>query len=121
MRHTSNAEGFAVIAYCFMPDHLHALVEGTTETADFREFVRIFKQRSSFHLKRATGIELWQRGYFERVLRAEEDTFAVATYLLGNPVRAGMVTSPADYPFLGSLTMSVRDLLESVQTSGRRT
>ena len=121
MRHTAKAEGFAVIAYCFMPDHLHALVEGITEVADLREFLRIFKQRSSFYSKRATGIELWQRGYFERVLREEEDTFAVARYLLGNPVRSGLVESPGEYPFLGSLTMSVRALLESVQAGGRRT
>jgi len=121
IRHTSEAERFAVIAYCFMPDHLHALVEGTNETADFRAFVRLFKQRSSFHSKCATGGGLWQRGYFERVLRAEEDTFAVARYLLCNPVRAGLVESPEEYPFLGSLTMSVSDLLESVQARGRRT
>src|SRR5882672_11395646 len=43
---------FAVIAYCFMPDHVHALIEGQHPTADFREFVRIFKQRSSFEWKR---------------------------------------------------------------------
>jgi len=60
-------------------------------------------------------------GYVERVLRAEEDTFAVARYLLGNPVRSGLVESPEEFPFLGSLTMGVHDILESVQASDRRT
>ncbi len=36
-----------------------------------------------------------------------------ARYLLANPLRAGMVESVEEYPFLGSLTMSVRELLYS--------
>jgi REP-associated tyrosine transposase len=104
----------AVIAYCFMPDHLHLLVEGTDPASTLTEFVRVFKQRSSFHWKRAYGSELWQRSYFERVLRNHESSIDAARYVLANPLRAGMVDSVEDYPFLGSLTMSVRELLYSV-------
>jgi putative transposase len=110
-------EQFAVIAYCFMPDHLHLLVEGVTQDASLPRFVRTFKQRAGFHWKSAFGSELWQRSYFERVLRTEESTIEVARYVLGNPLRAGMVDSVEQYPFLGSLTMSVRDLLYSVSRS----
>jgi hypothetical protein len=31
---------------------------------------------------------LWQEGYFDRVLREEDDVFDVARYVLKNPVRA---------------------------------
>jgi REP element-mobilizing transposase RayT len=97
-----------------MPDHLHVLVEGTTPAACLLDFMRVFKQRSSFHWRQTYGRELWQRSYFEHVLRDDEDTFAVGRYVLENPVRAGMVKSPLEYPFLGSFTMDVRDLLYSV-------
>ena len=107
-------ERVAVIAYCFMPDHLHLLVEGTDPASHLTEFVRVFKQRSSFHWKKLSGSELWQRGYFERVLRGDESSIDVARYILRNPLRAGIVESVEDYPFLGSLTMSVRALLDSV-------
>ena len=30
---------FAVIAYCFMPDHLHLLIEGTAPTSDCKRFI----------------------------------------------------------------------------------
>ena len=120
-RRTNNDRMFAGIAYCFMPDHFHALLQGTRDDSDFKEFVRIFKQRSAFRWKRRTGTELWQRGYFDRVLRADEDVVTVARYLLNNPVRAGLVGCPQDYPFLGSLTTDVRDLLDSVQITERRT
>jgi|SRR6185503_3450783 len=112
---TADDQHFLVIAYCFMPDHVHMLVEGNHPAADFREFVRIFKQRSSFAWKRTNGTALWQRSYFEHVLRDDEDTIGVAKYVLENPVRGNLVRRPEDYPYLGSMTMEVRHLLYSVQ------
>jgi len=112
---TADAERFSVIAYCLMPDHIHVLVEGTHPAADFREFVRVFKQRSAFHWKRENASTLWQRSYFEHVLRDEEDTVGVARYILENPVRAGFVERPEAYPYLGSMTVGVEKLLYSVQ------
>ena len=97
-----------------MPDHFHALLEGTTDGSDLRECVRQFKQRSSCAWKHAHGTALWQRGYWERVLRSDEHTITVARYILDNPVRARLVKAPEAYPFSGSLTMSVRDLLQSM-------
>ena len=84
---TAATHRFAIFAYCFMPDHLHALVGGEHETADFREYVRLFKQRTAFEWKRRHGGALWQRGYFDHVLRDEEDVLGVARYILENPVR----------------------------------
>jgi putative transposase len=112
---TADARAFAVVAYCFMPDHLHVLVEGADVRSDFREFVRVFKQRSGFVWKQRHGDTLWQRSYFERVLRRDENTVTVARYILANPVRAGLVERAEDYPFLGSGMLTLRDLLYSVQ------
>ena len=33
---TADIEQFTVIAYCFMPDHLHVLVEGTSDSCETR-------------------------------------------------------------------------------------
>jgi hypothetical protein len=49
------------------------------------------------------------------VLRDDEGTIGVAKYIVENPVRAGLVERPEDYPYLGSLTVTVRELLYSVQ------
>ena len=98
-----------------MPDHLHLLVEGTTPDADFLEFMRTFKQRSSFHWKRSFGGELWQRSYYEHVLRDDEDTVTIARYVLANPLRAGLVEDPLRYPFMGSFVYELRELLDSLR------
>jgi putative transposase len=112
---TADMERFCVIAYCVMPDHIHVLIEGTHEASDFKQFARIFKQQSAFRWKRATGQMLWERSYFDRVLRDHEDTMSVVRYIIDNPVRAGLVAYAEDYPYLGSTSVSVRNLLYSVQ------
>ena len=86
---SASRSGFAVIAYCFMPDHLHLLVEGTDDHAALNEFARVFKQCSAYHWKSAFGSQLWQRSYFEHVLREGESPVKAARYILANPLRAG--------------------------------
>jgi putative transposase len=112
---TASEFEFAVLAYCFMPDHLHTLLEGQAERADFRLYMHAFKQRSAFNWKRAYGRPLWERSYFEHVLRDDESATTVARYIVDNPVRAGLIASPADYPFSGSGILKMEDLVESVR------
>jgi REP-associated tyrosine transposase len=93
------AREFAVLAYIFMPDHLHLLVEGQTAEADFRAFMRYLRRRTALAYRRLTLGELWQDGYYERVLRQDQATSLVITYMLENPVRAGLVSNAVDYPY----------------------
>jgi len=44
-----------VIAYCFIPDHLHLLVEGKSERPDARKFAHVFRQTSGFHFRAGCG------------------------------------------------------------------
>ena len=111
----SREQAFAVITYCFMPDHVHLLVEGERDDADLKRFTKCAKQYSGFYFRQATGRFLWQRYSFERVLRSDEATPAVAGYTIANPVRAGLVRCPADYPFWGSFVYTREQLLEYVQ------
>src|SRR5262245_30324966 len=107
-------EAFVVLAYCFMSDHVHLLVDGTSDASDCRRFIKSAKQYSGYHFERETKRKLWQRYGFERVLRDEDSTLVVARYILNNPVRAGLVGDPRDYPYLGSEKFSVGEILEAV-------
>jgi REP-associated tyrosine transposase len=111
----SREQAFAVIAYCFMPDHVHLLVAGERDDADLKRFMKYAKQYSGFNFRQLTGLFLWQRYGYERVLRNEETTPAVARYTIANPVRAGIVRAPADDPFWGSLVYTREALLEYIQ------
>lgn len=81
----------ALTAYCYMPDHVHLLVEGESEDSDCREFISRAKQYSGFHCQAMFGQRLWQRYGFERTLRSEEAAVSVARYILENPVRAEQI------------------------------
>jgi REP element-mobilizing transposase RayT len=50
---------FAVHAYCVMPDHFHALMEGVAPESDLLLFVQNFKQASSLDYSKGKGIPLW--------------------------------------------------------------
>jgi putative transposase len=113
-RKTAFAEAFAISAYGFMPDHVHLLVEGTRDNSDLRRFAKLSKQRSgAAHALTGAG-RLWQEGYYEHVLREEDDERAIARYILENPVRAEMVASPLEYPYLGSDVRPLAQILEHV-------
>ena len=114
-RHTSTLDRFAILAYCLMPDHAHLLCEGLSGESDFKHFAKMAKQRSGGLFARTQHAPLWQGGYYERVLREEDDVRALARYIVNNPVRAGLVESPEAYPFVGSDVWSLTDLLESLQ------
>ena len=104
---------FAVIAYCFMPDHLHLLVEGTSDDSDGRRFIKAFKQYSGYYYGKTGRGTLWQRYGFEHVLRDDEATVEVVKYIVRNPVRAGLAASVEEYPFVGSLAYELKDLINS--------
>ena len=96
---TAAERSFSILAYCFMPDHWHGLVEGTRPDADFRAFMKCFRQRAAVSCPAESCNRLWQPGYFERALRVEEATPDVMAYILDNPVRAGLVERRKDHPY----------------------
>jgi putative transposase len=87
---TADAEHVEIIVYCFMLDHVHILAEGCRESADIREFARMFRQQSGYTFRRLWRVRLWQEGYYDRVLRSSDDTIEIARYIIANPVRAGL-------------------------------
>jgi putative transposase len=111
---------FAILAYCYMPDHLHLLAEGLSDEANLRSFVSLAKQHSAFCTRHRVKPRLWQKGYFERVLREEDDLFNVARYVVQNPVRAGLVRFPDDYAFIGSTILTKEQLTESCMWNPER-
>ena len=95
-----------------MSDHLHLLVEGQSDDADLIAFARDIKQRVAYRQLRTRRERVWQKGYYERVLRDDEATLTVARYILANPVRKGLVREPRDYAFSGSAVWTWEQLLE---------
>jgi len=95
---------FAIHAFCVMPDHFHALVEGIAPGCDLRLFVRILKRATSLEYSRGSGIPLWQKKFYDHIIRPKDSAEAVSWYIWMNPVRKGLCTQPTQYSYSGSFT-----------------
>ena len=106
----SAATDACVYAYCLMPDHVHILISPGANDSLIR-FVQRFKSRAA-RISRQLGKEgkLWQRGFYDHILRSEETVEVVARYILGNPVRKGLARSTVEYPFSGSFVFDKAEL-----------
>ncbi len=114
----SRGEGFAILAYCFMPDHVHLLVEGLRHDSDARKFIIKSKQCSAHAYAQTFGARLWQPFGYEHVLRDEEKAQVVARYILENPVRGGLAKTVLGYPFSGSEVYDVKELVATLPERG---
>src|SRR3954470_7363593 len=63
LRRSATRHAFALLAYCFMPDHVHLVVYGTSLHSDLPAFVLHFKQQTGFDYSKRMGHRLWQAGY----------------------------------------------------------
>lgn len=115
LKNACETEGFALEAYCFMPDHVHLLARADVES-DLVRLVHRLKQQTGwwFRNRYVTGglkasptspaerPSLWQTSYYDHVLRQDEDMRDVIRYMLENPIRAGLAASAGEHPYAWS-------------------
>jgi REP element-mobilizing transposase RayT len=87
------------LAWVVMPDHLHWMIR-LNEYWPLYRVVKALKARSAHtinrHICRQGG--LWQRAYYDRAVRKNEDIRQIARYIIANPLRAGLVRDIGSYP-----------------------
>jgi len=106
LRETARRHAFVVHAYCLMPDHLHALVEGRDVSSNCLNFVGHFKRQTTVLFRQASPCaSLWQKKFYDHILRGRDPLPSVAAYIWMNPVRQGIVSKPEDYPYSGSFVV----------------
>jgi len=99
--------GWLVGRYVIMPDHIHFFCApgGERDPTSLSVFVGGVKMWSARSILATTGRAppLWQREFFDRLLRSDESYDGKWTYVRDNPVRAGLVKTAADWPFAGEI------------------
>jgi len=93
--------GIAVGRYVILPDHIHLFVAGPDDF-NLGKWVGTLKRV----LGRAIAMDrsqdpIWQRGFFDHLLRSEESYAQKRDYVRGNPVRAQLVEKVEDWPYAG--------------------
>jgi putative transposase len=67
------------------------------------QWVRYWKSLASKKWPRPDEQPIWQRDFWDTQLRRSENYNSKWQYVLDNPVRAGLVKQPDDWPFQGDL------------------
>lgn len=89
-----------LLCWVLMPDHWQGLLR-LHRHGDLAQTMRQFKGMvaRSVNLARGRAGLVWEPGFHEQALRCEEDLLPAARYLVGNPMRAGLVARVGDYPY----------------------
>jgi putative transposase len=95
------AKWYRLWCYCIMPDHVHLMIRLLGRSRSLSRVVATLKNKITYRA-RCTGVRIaWQHGFHDRVKRSFEHIDEYATYILANPVRAGLVKECIEYPFCG--------------------
>jgi len=106
LKECAASTSFLLHAYCVMPDHMHILAEGGRLEANVLQFVRIFKIRTAFEFRKARKLRLWEKSFYDHILRRADAVEDVASYIWWNPVRKNLCSKPSEFAFSGSETIS---------------
>jgi putative transposase len=92
--------GVAFGRYVIMPDHIHCFVRIAPEQR-IGTTIRLLKRSLSSAI--TARPPHWQPGFFDHVLRHSKSYTEKWSYVFRNPVRAGLVEKPEDWPFQGEI------------------
>jgi len=86
--------------YVIMPDHYHVILSLCGENS-ISGVVRAVHSLFARYCRKVTGIRgrIWQRRFYDHVIRDDEDWLTKLAYIHGNPVSAGLVEKILDYPW----------------------
>jgi REP-associated tyrosine transposase len=91
-----------------MPDHCHFILAGLNPSANLSAMMRAFKGHAAVAMRRFGIRGVWQKSFYDHIIRNAEDLSAATVYLFENPVRAGFVKDISDWPFSGSFVFDWR-------------
>ena len=95
--------------YVLMPDHIHVLVGFSPESISLSRWVKSLRNSLSKALRR-TGHPSphWQKDFFDHLIRSDQSYLEKYEYIRVNPVKAGLVERPEDWPFQGEVFLLER-------------
>ena len=85
-----DGQRYELFAWCAMPNHVHAVL---TPREPLPRILHSWKS----YIAHKIGEPIFQKEYFDRLIRDERDLDASVDYVRGNPRAAGLT----DWPFIG--------------------
>ena len=100
---------FVIHGWVVLPDHIHCVIELPQGDSDFALRLRLIKSNFSKCTPKTERISasreargergIWQRRYWEHLIRDEADFATHMNYVHINPVKHGLVKTVKDWPY----------------------
>ena len=115
---------YTLWAYVVMANHVHIFVQpkpASPTTESDRHYVSLseitkrlkgYTSREANKLLERTGQAFWQIESFDHWARDEEEFYRIIAYIENNPVKAGLVLKPEDWPWSSAHERARRGLVE---------
>ncbi|HWZ32460.1 MAG TPA: transposase [Bryobacteraceae bacterium] len=89
---------YALHAWVVMANHVHILITPTVEVAKITKSLKWFTAREANKVLGLKG-PFWQDESYDRLVRNPAEFERIRKYIEWNPVRAGLVKTPEEYPW----------------------
>jgi len=88
MEKLKNRFSITVNAYVVMPDHLHLIVTFPENNSfSLSRIIQVFKSLVTYDFRmKGNKNKIWQRGFYEHVIRNQKDFLEKMNYILNNPL-----------------------------------
>ena len=97
--------GNTVGCFMIMPDHIHIFIRIGPE-GKLGQAVKCLRERITKRLReRDPALKVWQPEFFDHLLRSSESYSTKWDYVRHNPVRAGLINAPDEWPYQGEITV----------------
>jgi putative transposase len=92
---------FELMAYVLLPDHFHWMIKLPQENPNFSKILLSFKGNFTHQYKKTHNVSvpltIWQRRFWDHIIRDEKDLMRHLDYIHWNPVKHGLVKEPEQW------------------------
>ncbi len=110
--HALHPQNYHLISYCIMPNHVHLLIDlfnipqpiplkdGQHYSA-LSHAMKLLKGRTGHACRKLIGGSgaFWQHESYDHVVRNQREFENIISYILNNPVKAGLVKDWKEWPY----------------------
>jgi len=91
---------YRLYGFCIMPTHLHLAIH-SFGVYNFSYIMKMIKGSFARKINKANGNigKIWQKGFYDECIKDELHLLRVLEYMHNNPLKAGLVREPEEYPF----------------------
>ncbi len=90
---------YDLIAYVVMANHVHVLIRPHAPLPKVMRAIKGFTAREANKILGRSGQRFWQEEFFDHWVRNDGELRRIIRYIESNPVSAGFVERPEDWPW----------------------